>query len=121
MKTLLGIIMVLHGIAHGVGFAGAWGLSRNIPYKTTVLNGHIDMGPVGIRLVGVLWLLAGITFVVAAVTAFTNQPTWLRATAVALITSTVLTAFELPEAKIGLALNVVMALVLTAFMMLHRA
>jgi hypothetical protein len=121
MKTMLGIIMVLHGIAHGVGFAGAWGLSRNIPYKTTVLNGHIDMGPVGIRLVGVLWLLAGLTFVIAAVTAFTNQPTWLRATAIALIASTVLTAFELPEAKIGLALNGVMAVALIAFVTWQRA
>lgn len=46
--------LLLHGVAHLVGFAVPWRLVRSeeVPYKTTILSGTVDVGDVGIRILG---------------------------------------------------------------------
>jgi hypothetical protein len=68
MRLAFALFLLVHGIAHLPGFVVAWRLAalREMPYKTTLLDGVVDAGPVGARIVGLLWLLAGLGCVVAA-------------------------------------------------------
>jgi hypothetical protein len=108
MKALLFALLVAHGIAHFVGFAVPWRLlaSPEMPYKTTILHGRLDVGAVGIRVVGVLWLVTGATMIAAGAAwliAWSDPVVW---TLGALGASLVLCVAEWPLTRIGLAVNV---------------
>lgn len=113
MRIVLAILMVLHGVAHLVGFAGAWRLApEGFPYKTTVLAGHVDLGDTGIRAVGVLWLVMAIGFLCAAFGAVAGLSWWPQVALGVAITSLVLSAAEWPEARLGVVINIVIILAL---------
>ncbi len=76
MRILLGVLMILHGFAHVVGFAGPWGLSKSVPYKTTVLGGHLDLGALGIRVLGLFWLGCAIAFAVTGLATLVRAHWW---------------------------------------------
>ena len=105
MRIAIAIFLALHGFAHVAGFAGSFGLAESMPYRTTVLGGIVDLGDAGIRVVGILWLVAAAAFLVASGSAMSNQDWWVRATLVAAAFSLVMSILGLPEAKIGVALN----------------
>lgn len=123
MRIVLAVVMALHGIAHMVGFAGAWQLaaSTEIPYKTTVLGGHVDLGDAGIRAVGVLWAIAALAFVTVAGGAALEKEWWPNAAIFVAAGSLALTLLELPQAKIGLVLNAVLIAVLLLMQRYHWA
>jgi len=106
MRIVLAIFLVLHGIAHLPGFAVSWKLMRapDIPYTTRVLGGRVEIGEVGFRMMGVLWLLTAIAFCVVA--ARVGRPGWAAGVGGIAAVSLVLSALNLPAARIGLALNV---------------
>ena len=100
MRWLLSFLLFAHGVAHLVGFVSSWKLATlaELPYKTTIVAGRIDVGDGGIRVIGVLWLLAALAFLVAAgaVAAATG---WAgRFTLVAVVTSLVLCVAGWPDA-----------------------
>ncbi len=105
MRIAIAVFLALHGFAHFVGFAGSFGLAESIPYKTTVLGGTVDLGDAGIRAFGMLWLVAGGAFLVASAAAMTSQEWWVKALLVAATSSLVLSLMALPEAKVGVLLN----------------
>lgn len=119
MRLILAGLMALHGIAHLVGFAGAWQLApaKEIPYKTTVLGGHWQLGDAGIRIMGVLWLFAALAFIVAAGGAVYNARWWINAALIVTAVSLVMTIIEWPEARFGLVVNVG---ILAALLLLFR-
>ena len=109
MKVLLFALLVAHGVAHFVGFAVPWRLiaSSDMPYKTTILAGRLDLGVSGIQAMGVLWLIVGLATMFAGAAwllSWTNAALW---TLAALIASVVLCLAEWPLTRIGLAVNVV--------------
>ena len=107
LRTGLAILMVLHGLAHLVGFAGAWQIApEGFPHKTTILDGHVDLGNAGIRVVGTLWLITAIAFVVAATSTLTGVAWWPQLALIVAIVSLLLSIAELPEARLGVAINV---------------
>jgi hypothetical protein len=63
------VALALHAIAHLPGFVTAWRLAelQDLPYGTVVLNGTLDVGEPGIRVVGLLWLVGSAAFVASAV------------------------------------------------------
>lgn len=65
MRLALSAFLIAHGVAHVVGFAVPWRLMEtpDLPYRTTLLAGTIDVGDAGARAVGILWLLAALAFV----------------------------------------------------------
>jgi len=69
MRFIIGLVLIAHGLAHSVGIVTPWriGPGKNAPYNTTVLNGVVDLGEIGIRAMGILWLVAGLAFVVAGI------------------------------------------------------
>ena len=114
MRTALAILFVLHGIAHGVGFAVPWGLVEveETAYSTTLLAGKLDVGDPGIRLVGVLWLVTGVAFVAAGAGVLMMKSWWLGVATTVALASLLLSILGWPEARIGVGLNVVIIAVL---------
>jgi hypothetical protein len=116
MRIVLAIAMALHGVAHLVGFAESWQLAATspAPFKTTVLGGRVDLGLVGIRAGGVLWLLAAVMFCVVAVATVVNTDWWASTALATAVASIVLSAIWWPEARVGIAVNAVLITVLLA-------
>jgi hypothetical protein len=113
-RVLLGLLMALHGVVHVLGFVVPWQLAHpeGFPYKTTLLSGRLDVGPVLIRVVGVVWLVIAAAFVAGAISLFARQPWWWGVALAASAASLVLTALSWPEARVGVALNVVLLVLL---------
>ena len=105
MRIAIAIVLALHGFAHIVGFAGSFGLAESIPYKTTVLGGTVDLGDGGCRAFGILWLVAAAAFLVASAAAMTNLEWWTKAVLVVAVGSLLLGMMALPEARIGVAID----------------
>ena len=115
MRIALAVLMAVHGFAHLVGFAGAWRLAPDgIPYKTTMLAGHVDLGDIGIRAVGVLWLGLALGFAITAVGIIGDRSWWPTVAVGVTLASLLMCATEWPEARIGVALNVLILGVLVA-------
>jgi hypothetical protein len=108
MRFAIAVLMLLHGFAHLPGFAGSWRLATfpDLPYHTRLLGGRIDVGDGGMRLVGALWLLVAIGYLVAAVAAMRNEGWWAGAAFVTTLLSLALCALEWPAARIGVPVNV---------------
>jgi hypothetical protein len=65
MRFALAALLMAHGVAHLVGFVVPWRLvaSQEVAYRTTILASAIDVGDAGIRMLGIVWLLAAAAFV----------------------------------------------------------
>lgn len=116
VRIIAGLYLVVHGICHLVGFIVPWKIAelKEEPYKTTLLSGAIDVGDAGIRIVGVLWLLAAIGFIAGGIGVFAHAHWWRPFILGLSIASLVLCIFGLPGAKIGLLANVIIFLYLFA-------
>lgn len=97
-----------------MGFVSSWRLATlaELPHKTTVFSGRVDVGDAGIRVMGVLWLLAALAFLVAAIAVATEAGWAVRFTVAGVIASLMLCLAGWPDARIGVAVNVRLALLL---------
>jgi hypothetical protein len=126
MRFLVAFLLLAHGIAHLVGFAATWKLGEfsELPYKTTVLSGSVDLGDGGIRLMGVAWVLLAVAFAAAAVGLALRQPWWSVTAWWGIGFSGLVCALNFPEARIGLAFNgllVVLLVLLGRFNLIRPA
>jgi hypothetical protein len=113
MRFVLAFFLLAHVVAHLV-FVSSWKLATlaELPNKTTVLSGRVDVGDAGIRVMGVLWLLATLAFLVAAI-AVASEAGWaVRFTVTAAVASLMLCLVGWPDAGIGVAVNVGLVLLL---------
>ena len=106
MRFMLAALLIGHGVAHIVGFVVPWKLMQmpEMPYRTTILGGTMDVGDAGIRLIGVLWLSIALAFVVVAGGVVAG---WSMRMAVftLLALSSAFCVIGWPEARIGLIVN----------------
>jgi hypothetical protein len=109
VRYVLGVLLLIHGFAHLVGFLVPWRLAKleEMPYKTTLLGGRWDVGDGGIRAVGILWLLVGGAFFVVGGTATLTGVLFGPALLAIATVSTVLCILGWPDSKIGLPVNLV--------------
>ena len=116
MHFALAALFVIHGVAHLVGFVVPWHIAtlEETPYKTTILNGKIDVGDAGIRAIGVLWLIAALAFMVCAIAVALQLQWWLWVAMAATLVSFDLTIMGWPESRIGVAVNVLIVVMLIA-------
>jgi hypothetical protein len=123
MRFALAFLLVAHGIAHLVGFISSWRLATlaELPYKTTVFSGRLDLGDAGIRMLGVLWLLAALAFLVAAIALATGMGWAGKVIPAAVIASALLCLAAWPDARIGLVVNLGLAVVLAIGARLNSA
>jgi len=110
MRSVLSVLFIIHGIAHLPGFLVPWRLAApaEMPYTTTVLGGTADLGPVGIRVVSIVWLFAALAFVVAGVATFLDDAAWRTLAVAATLASLALTVLGWPYSRIGLGLNLLL-------------
>jgi hypothetical protein len=115
MRFALAALLIAHGVAHLVGFLVPWKLlsTAEVPYRTTILGDLIEVGDAGARVLGVVWLVATLAFVVlaAAILAGWSVRGWAFAT---LSLSLALCVAGWPEARIGLVVNAFLLIVLLA-------
>ena len=123
MRYALALLLLGHGIAHLPGCLVGWQLASfpELPFSTTVLAHGVDVGIIGARLVGAGWMIASLMFVVPAVAVALRPTGWPQLLPVALAVSTVLCVLGWPEARIGLAMNALLAIGVTAATRLSRA
>jgi hypothetical protein len=114
MKIFIAIILFMHGFIHLFGFVVPWKITKleEMPYKTTVLNGSLNIGDLGIRIVGVLWLLIAIAFFLSIYLMFSQNPFWFFFTVIVTLISIVLCILGWPDSKIGVFANLFILLLL---------
>lgn len=78
LTLLLIAATLLHGLVHLLGFLAYLPLARfaELPYKTAILGGRIDLGPAGMRAFSLLWLLAAVGMALAAIALALGRPAW---------------------------------------------
>jgi hypothetical protein len=107
MRIAMGIYLLVHGLCHVVGFVVPWKIvtMKEEPYRTTLMAGTIEVGDLGIRMVGLLWLLACVAFMVSGIGAIASWAWWRSALVPLALASSVLCVLGLPGAKIGILAN----------------
>jgi hypothetical protein len=123
MRIVLSLFLLAHGVAHLVGFVSSFKLATlpELSYKTTVFSGRIDVGEGGIRVMGLLWLLTALAFLVAAGAVATAMDSAPRVMLAAVIVSLTLCVVGWPDARIGVAVNLGLILLLAIGARLHLA
>jgi hypothetical protein len=109
IRILIAIGLIVHGLVHLLGFVVPWRLVKleDMPYRTTILAGKVDLGDAGIRANGLLWLVATIGFVAAGVGLFAMTPWWQGLTLAVTVFSLVLCILGWPDAQFGVYINLV--------------
>lgn len=107
-------IVFAHGLVHLIGVVVYWQLAEinDIPYKTILLNGRLDIGVRGTRIFGLLWIVPTVGFVAAAAGMLFQQAWWLPILLITTLISLVLTVLDWEAAKFGAILNVLILIVL---------
>lgn len=108
MRIAFAIILILHGIAHMPGFLASrpGATVKGLPYKTTILGGHLDVGDAGIQFLGLMWVVMAIAFVAAGAAMILDVEWWPVAVVCVAVASLILSLLNVPEARIGVVVNV---------------
>ena len=107
MRYVFALLLFAHGIAHLPGFLVLWKLRifAELPYKTTLMAGHWDVGDMGARVTGLLFLAGTVTFVAASIAIGFKIPSWKSFTFCVTCLSLILTGLAWPEARMGFFVN----------------
>jgi len=110
------IVVALHGLVHLLGTVAYLRIAQipELPYKTALLGGRLEVGDLGMALFGVAWGVVGVAFVALATASWTGwrgTRTWLAVTAAA---SLILTLVDLEVAVVGAVVDVAILTALAA-------
>lgn len=108
------VFFALHGIVHAVGFTVLWKLGgpRGGQYSTSLFNRSLDVGDLGVKLVGLIWLATTLAFLAVAVLLWRRHAWALRLTIALLVVSLGLCIAGLPGSIMGLAIDVALLAIL---------
>lgn len=109
MRFVFATVLIAHGVAHVVGFLGAWA-----PTRTTIVGNRLDLGTGWIKLVGLLWLAAAMCFGFAGVAAAVGATWWPTVAAAFAASSLILCLLQLPQTMFGVGLNLTLLILLSA-------
>lgn len=101
------LVLVGHGLVHLLGPVAYFELAEisELPYKTTLLGGAVDVGDAGIRVFGLLWAVAAVGFVVSAAAMVVEWNAWRSLLLVVTLFSLVLTVLDWSVAYAGVVVN----------------
>lgn len=114
LRTLLALALAAHGLIHLIGFVVPFRIAQleGYAYTTSAAWGRFELGDDGARVVGVLWLLVTVAFIVAAYGIW-QQASWaIPVTATIAGCSLVLCILGSPAAAAGIAINVLILAVI---------
>ena len=108
MRFIIGLVLIALGLAHSLGFFVPWriGPGKSAPYNTTILNGVADLGDVGIRAMGILWLVAALAFVAAGIGVIAASSWGGIVTLDAAMFSLILSIIGWPDSRVSVFINV---------------
>jgi hypothetical protein len=114
ITVIASVILFFHGLIHLIGAAAYLKLAEieQLPYKTTVLGGRWDLGSSGTAIFGILWAVAAIGFILAAIALFGNWDWWRSVLIGVTLFSLVLTSFDWGVAYAGVVVNLAILLIL---------
>lgn len=106
-QLLAALGLAAHGLIHLIGFVVPWRLATlpDFPYRATALNGALEVGDTGARLLGLGWLGLAVGFVVGAVGVGQGEPWALPLVGVLGLVSLGFCILGLPEAAAGIVVN----------------
>lgn len=105
MRTALSVLLIAHGLAHTVGFVGAWHLSAKAPGLTALFRGRLKITAAAEKALGLLWLVVAALFTTAGVWGVIGVPLWFELAVVASVISMVICVAAWPLTKLGVAVN----------------
>ncbi|MGH9143283.1 MAG: ABC transporter permease [Vicinamibacterales bacterium] len=110
------MLIGLHGLVHLLGTIVYWQLAEvdGFAFKTTVLNGLVDLGARGIQTFGLLWLLPAVGFVAAALGLWTGWDSWVPMLMASTLVSLVLVGVDWQVAFAGAYVDVAILLAMVA-------
>jgi hypothetical protein len=110
---LIGVI-ILHGLIQVMGFVAYWPLAKisELPYRTTLLNGGLDLGSAGMRLFSLVWLFVGLGFLAAGILLALGRPSWAPVLLAVVLLSLVICILDWGVAFRGAIIDVVLLLIL---------
>jgi len=114
MKSAFGVFLLIHGVAHGVGFLTVSGLvkSEDQPSDPTFLLTRFPADHAVFKAMSAIWLIAMAAFIVAGVAVITGSDLALAVTVVAAIVSVVLSVIWVKAAPFGLVANIIVIVAL---------
>ena len=114
INVLAAIYLIVHGVIHLIGFVVNFQITEieDITYKTTVLAGKLDVGDDGTRVLGVVWLLVAVAFVISGVAVFFSPSWWWSYTLAVTVVSLIVTILGWPDARFGVLANIIILIFL---------
>ena len=109
ITKIAAIFLILHGLIHLIGFLVPWGIMKidSFKYTTTILAGKVDLGPTGIRIVGLLWVVGAIGFVIAGIGLWLVTPWWFTCLVGVTLYSLMLCIMGWPDSQYGAYINLI--------------
>lgn len=114
-RIAFGVLLLLHGAVHAMGMLGSWELAEfeGISTQPNVLLEDASDGT--LRVLGVVWLVAGVLFIAAAFAVLRRIAGWPLLTLVAAVVSLAICLLWVDDAIAGVVLNVAILLGLAAW------
>jgi hypothetical protein len=109
IRRTAAVLLALHGVIHLSGFMSPWRIAslEGFAYRTTVLGGAQDIGDVGVRLIGLVWLGLTFGFLAAGHAVWLGKPWAVGLTGALAMVSLIVCVAGLPETAAGVAIDVV--------------
>ena len=128
MRVAFALFLVLHGIAHLVGFLVPFGLAPATapgqpppPRPDVLFGGQLLIGDAAARLLGVGWLALAAAFVVVASGVVRGAAWWPAALAGVAVASLAMSAAFWPGARIGVYIDALLLALVAALLLTGRA
>ncbi len=121
VPQLFAAFVLAHGIVHVLGFLPAWRLPapEGFEYATTIFYGQVEVGDLGVKLLGIGWLVLAAAYVAAAALLWAGHPRAVAVTGAVSVASGAICLAALPLAQAGLVIDAaIVALLLVAPRML---
>lgn len=111
---ILAALLIIHGLFHILGFLIFFRFieSEEIQYSTQVLGGRLDVGDLGMRVLGLIWLLVLVGMVAAGIGLLLGISWWFSAAMWSTLISTVVLVIGLPDTRVGLLANALIFILL---------
>ena len=116
IRIVISVLIFAHAVAHLPGFLVSWRLRSfpELPFRTTILAGSVDVGQTGIKVVGIAWLTLSVALAIIAVGILTRAAWSQPAAYFAVGLSAGLCIVGWPDARLGLVANaVILAVIMT--------
>jgi hypothetical protein len=109
IRRTAAVLLALHGVIHLIGFVSPWRIAtlEGFAYRTTVLGGVQEIGDVGVRVIGLVWLGLTLGFLTAGYGVWRGKPWAIGLTGILAVVSLIVCVAGLPETAAGVAIDVV--------------